>query len=197
VRAWRGLWETTYGQLVLVKAALLAPLLALGLFNNRVSVPGLRVELEKVRRRFTQTAAAELALLAVVLAVSAALVEQPPARAQIAGGGPYSSTSQLGPFELDATVDPARTGANTIHLYLLQRSGQPANAAEAKLSASLPSAAIGPLRFKPAVAGPGHFTLNSARLPIAGRWSFRLEVRFGAFDQYETTLIVPITKGQP
>jgi copper transport protein len=196
VRAWRGLWQTTYGQLVLVKAALLVPLLALGLFNNRVSVRGLRVELARVRRRFAQAAALELALVTAVLAVTAALVEQPPARAQVAARGAYSSTARLGPYELDTTVDPARTGTNTIHLYVLQRSGQPANAAEATVLASLPSAGLGPLRLTGSVAGPGHFALNGARLPIAGRWSLRLEVRFGAFDQYETTLIVPISKGQ-
>jgi copper transport protein len=196
VRAWRGLWETTYGQLVLVKAGLLLSLLALGLFNNRVSVPGLRIELAKVRRRFVRAAALELVLIAAVVGVTAALVQEPPAKAQVLSSGPYSSTARLGPYELDTTVDPARTGANEIHLYVLNPSGQPANSAEAHIFASLPSAGLGPLRFQAAIGGPGHFILDGARLPIAGRWSFRIEVRFGSFDQYDTTLIVPITKGQ-
>ena len=42
VRALRGLWETTYGQLLLVKVALVLPLLGLGLYNNRRAVPRLR-----------------------------------------------------------------------------------------------------------------------------------------------------------
>ena len=42
VRSWQALWHTTYGQLLLVKVALLLPLLALGAFNNRISVPRLR-----------------------------------------------------------------------------------------------------------------------------------------------------------
>ncbi len=42
VGAWRGLWQTTYGVLILAKIGLVLPLLALGAFNNRVSVPALR-----------------------------------------------------------------------------------------------------------------------------------------------------------
>jgi copper transport protein len=195
VRAWHGLWDTTYGQLILLKVGLLLPLLGIGLFNNRVSVPGLRLELAGVRRRFVRAAALELVLIAAVLGVTAALVQEPPAKAQIVSSGPYSSTARLGPYELDTTVEPARVGDNEVHLYVLQPSGQPANSAEAHIFASLPSAGLGPIRFQAAIAGPGHFVLNGARLPLAGRWSFRIEIRFGSFDQYDTTLNVPIAKG--
>jgi copper transport protein len=197
VRAWRGLWETTYGQLILVKVALLVPLLLLGLFNNRVSVAGLRVELVEVRRRFVRAAVLELLLLACVLGVTAALVQEPPAKAAVVHSGPFSATKHLGPYELDMTVDPARTGPNDIHLYTLKASGQPANGAEAHLYASLPSAGLGPFRFQGSIAGPGHFVINRARIPIPGRWSFRIEIRFGSFDQYHKTIDVPIAKGTP
>ncbi len=54
VRSWSGLWETTYGRLLLVKVALVLPVLALGAFNNRVSVPRLRARIASAleRRRF-------------------------------------------------------------------------------------------------------------------------------------------------
>jgi copper transport protein len=197
VRVWRGLWQTTYGQLVLVKVVLLLPLLALGVFNNRVAVPGLRLEVNAVRRRFVRAAAFELVLIACILGVTAALVQEPPARAQVGSSGPFGTTSRLGPYELDVTVDPARTGPNDVHLYVLRASGQPANGAEAHVFASLPSAALGPIRFQAAIAGPGHFVINEARLPIPGRWSFQIEIRFGSFDQYDTTIVIPIAKGTP
>ena len=41
---------------------------------------------------------------------------------------------------------------------------------------------------------PGHFVLPPVDLPIAGDWKLRFEVRFGSFDQYETTVNVPIRK---
>jgi copper transport protein len=194
VGAWRGLWDTTYGRLVLLKVVLLLPVLALGAFNNRVSVPGLRVELAAVRRRFVQAAAVELVLIAALLAITAALVQEPPAKAQVVRSGPFTTTTHLGSYELDLTVDPARAGTNDVHLYLLRHSGQPADADEARLYASLPAAGIGPIHYHGAAAGPGHYAFDQIRLPVPGTWALRLEVRFGSFDQYETTLDVPIRK---
>ena len=45
VRALRGLWETTYGQLLLLKLGLVLPLLLLGVYNNRRAVPRLREQI--------------------------------------------------------------------------------------------------------------------------------------------------------
>ena len=93
VGSWRGLWETTYGQLLLVKAALVLPVLALGAFNNRVSVPRLRAKIASAleRRRFLVSVAVELALAVVIVGVTAALVAEPPAKAQLsAETGPVS-----------------------------------------------------------------------------------------------------------
>ena len=83
VGSWRGLWETTYGQLLLVKVALVLPVLALGAFNNRVSVPRLRAKIASAleRRRFVVSVAIELALAVVIVGVTAALVAEPPAKA--------------------------------------------------------------------------------------------------------------------
>ena len=80
VRALRGLWETTYGQLLLVKLALVLPLLALGLYNNRRAVPRLRQRLATAaeRTRFLRIAAAELALMVAIVSVTAVLVSEPP-----------------------------------------------------------------------------------------------------------------------
>jgi copper transport protein len=83
VRSWSGLWETTYGRLLLVKVGLVLPILALGAFNNRVSVPRLRtgVASEVERRRFLTSVTVELALVVVIVGVTAALVAEPPPRA--------------------------------------------------------------------------------------------------------------------
>jgi putative copper export protein len=82
VRAWRGLWDTTYGLLLLAKVCLVLPLLALGAYNNRFAVPRLRRGIASLaeRRRFLRAAGAELALMVVIVAVTAVLVAEPPAR---------------------------------------------------------------------------------------------------------------------
>jgi len=80
--SWSELWETTYGRLLLVKLALVVPLLALGAYNNRYSVPRLRSAAASPgeRRRFLRSAAGELALVVGIVAVTAALVSEPPGR---------------------------------------------------------------------------------------------------------------------
>jgi copper transport protein len=197
VRALRGLWETTYGQLLLVKVALVLPLLLLGLYNNRRAVPRLRAQLASAgeRTRFLRTAGAELALMVAIVGVTAVLVSEPPARAEVAPKGPYATTAQLGALELNLVVDPAVAGRNQIHLYLLNpQTGQPTDVAEATVSATLASREIGPLRLTAHRAGPGHFVVRRAQLALAGDWQLRVETRRGDFDAAEATVSVPIRK---
>jgi copper transport protein len=198
VRAWRGLWETTYGQLLLAKVGLLVPLLALGAYNNRFAVPRLRREIASIveQRRFLRMAVAELVLFVGVLGVTAALVAEPPARASVAPSGPVERQAELGPFQLNLVVDPAKPGPNAIHIYLLRASGQPASVAEASVQASLPSAGVGPLRLKAFSGGPGHFIVSRAQLPIAGSWQLKIIVRRGEFDEWEVSLPIPIESGR-
>ena len=197
VRALRGLWETTYGQLLLVKLGLVLPLLALGLYNNRWAVPRLRAQIASAaeRRRFLRTATAELALMVAIVSVTAVLVSEPPARAEVAPKGPYATTAPLGDLELNLVVDPAAAGRNQIHLYLTNHhTGQPTDVDEASVSATLASRQIGPLRLKAHRAGPGHFVVQRAQLALAGDWQLRIETRRGDFDAATATVSVPIRK---
>ena len=196
VRALRGLWETTYGQLLLVKITLVLPLLALGLYNNRRAVPRLRERLATTaeRRRFLRIAATELALMVAIVSVTAVLVTEPPARAEVAPRGPYATTAQLGDLELNLVVDPATAGLNQIHLYLTNSSGQPTDVDEATVSATLASRQIGPIRMEAHPAGPGHFVVHGAQLALAGDWQLRVEVRRGEFNATAATVSVPIRK---
>ena len=196
VRALRGLWETTYGQLLLVKITLVLPLLALGFYNNRRAVPRLRERLATApeRTRFLRVAGAELALMVAIVSVTAVLVSEPPARAEVAPRGPYATTAQLGDLELNVVVDPAAAGRNQIHLYLTNPSGQPTDVDEATVSATLASREIGPLRLKAHRAGPGHFIAHGAQLALAGDWQLRVETRRGEFDAATATVSVPIRK---
>jgi copper transport protein len=196
VRALRGLWETTYGQLLLVKITLVLPLLALGLYNNRRAVPRLRERLATAaeRTRFLRTAAAELALMVAIVGVTAVLVSEPPARAEVAPRGPYATTAELGDLELNLVVDPATAGLNQIHLYLTNSSGQPTDVDEATVSATLASRQIGPIRMEAHPAGPGHFIVHGAQLALAGDWQLRVEVRRGEFNATAATVSVPIRK---
>ncbi len=92
------------------------------------------------------------------------------------------------------TVEPARVGLNTVHLYLIDaKSGAQFTATkELTVTAKLPAKGIGPLPLQANLAGPGHYALNSAELSPGGTWQIRVLDRVSEFEEYEKTVSVPI-----
>ena len=191
VQAWRGLWDTSYGLLLLAKIALVAPLLGLGAFNNRYAVPKLRagVATPRERRRFLRLAGAELVIMVGIVGVTAVLVNAPPAKTEIEMHGPTATTVELGDLEAHVTVEPGTLGRNRIHLMVMH--GAP-DLAEVRVSATLASKGIGPLRFRARPDGEHGFVVRNAALSVAGDWQLRIEARRGEFELLTTTISVPI-----
>lgn len=197
VRAWHGLWDTTYGRLLLAKIALVLPLLGLGAYNNRYAVPRLRKQIASAleQRRFLRAAGAELVIIAAIVGVTSVLVTEPPAKASIKPPKYVSIIAPIGNLEVNLTVEPARTGPNVIHLYFFTQAGAPGNVAGAKLSASLPSNNVGPLRIPLQKIVPSHYTVSGANFPFPGDWQVTIEARRGEFQSFTQTVSVPIRKG--
>jgi copper transport protein len=192
VRAWRGLWDTEYGILLLVKIGLVLPLLALGAYNNRYAVPRLRARIAShiERRRFMRFAGAELVVMVAVVGVTAALVNAPPARTEVQMHEASEMELELGPLMAHMEVKPGMLGQNEIHIEFTK--GRPD---EVRVSAELKSRDIGPLRYR-ARRGmePGAYVVRRANLAPAGEWEIRVEARRGRFDLYSDTVHVPIEK---
>jgi copper transport protein len=198
VKSFHGLWDTTYGQLLLVKIALVLPLLLLGLYNNRFAVPRLKKQIASAleQRRFLRVAGTELAIMAAIVGVTAVLVTEPPAKASVSAAKYATDTVPIGPLEVNYLIDPAKTGPNVIHLYFyLPTSGFPANVDDAKMSATLPSKNLGPLRIPLTRIVPSHYTTSAGVFPEAGNWQVTFEIRRGQFQSYTQTVTVPIREG--
>jgi copper transport protein len=192
IRAWRGLWETQYGLLLLAKIALVLPLLALGAFNNRYAVPALRrgVATPSERRRFLRAAGAELAVMVAIVGVTAVLVNAPPARTEIEMHVPSEQAVALGDLEGHVRVEPGETGRNQIHLAFMH--GNIEDLQDVRIAATLASKEIGPLRFEARRAGHMGFVVPNAQLSPAGDWQLRIEARRGEFELLTATVSVPI-----
>jgi copper transport protein len=192
VRAWRGLWETEYGVLLLVKLGLVLPLFALGAYNNRFAVPRLRRQIASVveRRRFIRMAGAELVIMLAIVGVTAGLVNAPPARTEISMHEASEIELRLGPMRADMEVMPATVGPNEIHLKFTK--GRPD---EVTVTAELKSKDIGPLRYT-ARRGmeAGSYVVKRANLSPAGDWKLGIEARRGKFDLFDETVLVSIKK---
>ena len=193
------LLDTPFGRAVLIKIGLLLVLIGLGFYNRNRALPALKHAAEKGESPgaaglgLRRSLRAEIALLITVIGVTSALVSYAPASGSTPSG-PFAKTKTTGPIQMQLTVDPARVGANTMHLYLLDaKTGAPYNGTkELTVSAKLPSKQIGPLKLTARHAGPGHFVMDSALLTPGGKWNVQLVDRVSDFDEYTTNFEVPI-----
>ena len=90
------------------------------------------------------------------------------------------------------TVNPARAGANEVHLRLDGADGQPVEVPETQLAFTLPDRDLGPLPVALTAEGTGRWT-GTAQLPLAGNWVVSVVVRSSDIDQ--ATVIKPLTVG--
>lgn len=197
VRTLHGLFHTTYGALIIVKVVLLLVLISLGWVNRERVIPALKRIVGDGRAPggagalARRTMRGEFVLMLAVFGVTAALISYAPPID--AASGPFSTNTALGPAELEMTVEPARAGLNTAHLYLINKNGTQFTATkELTVNARLPSKGIGPLKLTPTLAGPGHYILNAAVLSPSGTWEIELTDRVSEFEQYSRTVKVPI-----
>ena len=173
-------------------------LIGIGAVNRRRVVPGLKRLAEasaapgELGHLLRRTLRAEVALVVVVLGVTSALVSYPPPDSL--ASGPFSANTALGPLRLEVTMDPARVGPNEMHLYLLRaRDGAPfTGTKQLDATLALPAKHIGPLALKAREAGPGHYVVDTVALVPGGDWRLHVTSRVSEFDQYETSLKVPV-----
>lgn len=167
VRSVDGLTDTGYGRLLLLKVALVAAVVLLGWVNRRRLVARLpdRATLFTVVR-------AELALAVVVVAVTAALVNRPPARADLLR--PFSATAALAGDpaggDVEVEVAPAKAGPNDVHLYFLSPAGLPRPVDAVELTVEAPGVPARRVAVLPVTAD--HASAYRVLLPSPGRWTF-------------------------
>ncbi|HYH88490.1 MAG TPA: CopD family protein [Solirubrobacteraceae bacterium] len=188
------LLDTPYGRAVLIKLALLLAIIGFGWLNRARLLPRLRSATTPGAAGvlLRRTLRVELALAAVVLGTTGALAGYQPSNTVAAG--PFATDVRLGPGRLEVTVQPARVGANEMHLYLFARSdGRQYDATkELTVHASLPGKRVAPIELSPRKAGPGHYVVSGAAFAIAGDWKVEVAARVSEFDEHRTSFEVPI-----
>lgn len=192
------LLDTAFGRALLVKIALFAGIVALGWLNRSRLLPALRRAAgggETAGRTgivLRRALRAELAIAVAVFAATGALASYAPSSAVSAG--PFSARADLGPAKLELTVDPARVGANEMHVYLFDRrtGAQWDRADELTIEAELPGKGIEPIDLAAEKSGPGHYVVPGAAFGVAGDWKLTVSARVGEFDLHQARFDLPI-----
>ncbi|MFJ3663519.1 copper resistance protein CopC [Streptomyces sp. NPDC090119] len=146
---------------------------------------------------------AEAAVAVVLLAVTTALTQTEPGRteqearaaAAPAASSPADTSGALTldmPFDTGGTngkglvridLDPARVGANEMHLYVQRPDGRPYDIPEVKVALTLKAKKIGPLPVAPEHITTGHWAASGVQVPMAGDWEVAVTVRTSDIDQ--------------
>ncbi len=166
---------------------------------------------DPVRAGLRRSVLAEAVVAVAVLAVTTALSGSEPARtaaaaaagtaAPAASGGPatvtlpYDTGGAHGRGTAVLHLDPARTGANQLHMILTDPAGRPVDVPEVDLEFTLRSRRIGPLTVPLTHAGTGEWTASALQLPVPGRWQVALTVRTSDIDEVTETGTVTIEQG--
>lgn len=179
-----GLVNSTYGRLILAKLGLVAVVLGFAWFSRRLVQSKTAEESPRGLRRIV---AAELAITAVVIGVTSALVQIAPPRSaeasQVAGAS-TTVTKTLTDQRMAVQIDvfPASVGNNSIHLYAYTPDNKPLTVIEWSATAALPAEGIEPIEI-PLLRITDFHAVGDIALPQAGEWTFKITVRISEIDQ--------------
>ncbi|GHH06267.1 copper resistance CopC/CopD family protein [Streptomyces lanatus] len=154
---------------------------------------------DRQRHALRRSVLAEVAVGAVVLAITTLLTSSLPGRAEAeaAAGAPAvvgASVTNV-PFDVGTpgghgkvqiTIDPARVGDNSIEALVYGPDGGVSIVPELRVSFTLPAKDIGPIDAELADKG-GYWGNSFLNLPIAGEWEMKVTVRTSDVDQVSET----------
>jgi copper transport protein len=183
------LWQTSYGQAILVKVALLAVAITLAAANLLRTKPGLRVD------GTVAVGAADLLRCLVggeVLLVAGAILAAatlsslaPPSKALAAvggasahvGPGPVASTVEKAGYRLEIHVSPNRAAVPNDFALRLTRAGRPVRGADVVVRFAMLDMEMGQQEYRLRETRPGVYTHAAPALVMVGHWGVSFDVR--------------------
>jgi copper transport protein len=198
------LWQTSYGQALVVKIALLFSALLLAAVNlartkPRLQASGVQPSLGPgaavLLRRLVQ---GEIVFVAGALFAAAVLTSLAPPSTALArlqdvaarvGPGPVSKVLAKGPYRLHVQVTPNRAAIQNSFSLALTRGGRPVRGAEVLSRFDMLDMEMGEQRYRLREQRPGVFTKDAPALVMVGHWALQFEVTPPGAQPFVVTLL--------
>lgn len=174
------LFDTAYGQVFLVKLALLAGLFLLAAVNRWVLTTPAETG-DAARRRLARSITAETLIVLMIFGAAAAWRFTTPPRA-LSAASPATIHIHTARVMSDITVTPGRAGPVKVSGVVMTGEFGPLDAREVAFVFSNPNAGIEPLKRKAVNSGDGVWLVDSIFLPVPGEWSVRVDVLISDFE---------------
>ncbi|HVE97446.1 MAG TPA: copper resistance protein CopC [Pseudonocardiaceae bacterium] len=208
--SWAAFEATDYGRLLLVKLVIVALLLGVAVRSRRWATRHRRAPIgigvgaasrsSPAVSTLRRSVLCEAVLGALVLGVTALLVNAEPGRTAIAASPSpahqvisYDTGGPGGQGRLTVDVDPAVTGPVMISVTVQDSTAVPRDVAELNATLTLTSKQLGPFSVLLQRTAPGRYVTTGFQIPADGTWQLAVTVRTSDIDQ--TTVTTPINIG--
>jgi copper transport protein len=162
--------------------------------HRRLLVPG--SGWEPAMRRLRRSVAAELVTAAVILALTAVLVNTASGREAyappVSASQAFSTGAPGGSGAVHVFAEPAKLGPNTIEVYFTTADGRAYRPAQVTAALYYPARNIGPLPVTLTSTSPGQYRAQGATVTFSGQWKLQVIVRSDAFDETSVTFSLNI-----
>jgi copper transport protein len=175
------LWTTRYGEVLSGKLAGVLVLLGLAAANRFVLVPRLTARRPGAAGPLAASIATESVLALAILGTVALWRFTPPPRALIAAE-PASIHFHGGKVMAQIEVEPVRARGADVGIEVLDAEFHPFVAKGVTIFLSNSAAGIEPVR-REASLGASNWRIDDVRIPIAGRWTLRVDILISDFEK--------------
>ncbi|MER8367924.1 copper resistance CopC/CopD family protein [Mesorhizobium sp. M0306] len=175
--------HTAYGRLLLLKLVLLVFLFTLAAVNRlKLTAPAEAGETE-VQRRLARSIAIEVLIVLAIFGVAAGWRFTPPPRAlAIAAAQPASVHIHTLQAMADLSIVPGHAGPVAASIFIMTGDFGPLDAKQVTLVLSKPDSGIEPIKRPATRLGDGTWRVDDLVIPVAGRWTARLDILVSDFE---------------
>jgi copper transport protein len=192
------LWETSYGQALIWKIALLAAALVLAGVNLARTKPRLQAGDASAPILLRRLVQGEIVFLVAALFAAAVLSSLAPPSSALGklqdvaarvGPGPVATTVTKSPYRVRVQVRPNRAAVPNAFSLSLTRDGKPVRGAEVVTRFDMLDMEMGEQSYRLDESQPGVFSKSAPALVMVGHWGVQFEVTPPGGKPFVVTLL--------